>query len=34
LLIVSSLILILLGPPLYRWIRKVEKFFEHKEKNK
>ena len=33
-LIVSGLILVLLGPPLYRWIQRVEDFFKQKQKTK
>jgi hypothetical protein len=33
-LIVSSLMAVLLGPPLYRWMRRVDDFFKRKDKNK
>jgi hypothetical protein len=33
-LIVSVLFAVLLGPSIYRWIRKVEQFLKHKKNNK
>jgi len=33
-LILSILIMVLLGPPLYKLIRRVEKFWKHKLKDK
>ena len=33
-LIIGVLFTVLLGPPLYRFIRRVEEFFKSREKNK
>lgn len=33
-LIIGVLFAVLLGPPIYKFIRRVEEFFRHKSKNK